>query len=66
MNNFITQYKQYFAYLDGSLIDSNGFKTTYGITADTKREANRLLAKAKRHYLGTYKVDASRFRVVLR
>ena len=66
MSNFSTQYKQYFAYLDNSLIDSKGFKTTYGITADTKREATRLLAKAKRHYLGTYKIDASRFRVILR
>lgn len=57
---------EYFAYLDNSLIDNKGFKTSYGVTAYTKREANRLLSKAKKHYLGTYKIDSRRFRITKR
>ena len=57
---------EYFAYLDNSLIDSNGFKTAYGVTAYTKRDAKRLLSKAKLHYVGTYSVDSNRYHIAAR
>ena len=44
--------KEYFAYLDGCLIDSNGYKTSHGVTAYTKIEAVKALTKAKRYYKG--------------
>lgn len=48
--------KEYFAVLKGKRIDCNGFFTNYGVTANTKKEAARILAKAKKYYFGTYKV----------
>ena len=48
---------EYIAYLDGSRIDNKGFKTSYGVTAYTLKEAKRLLAKAKMFYHGTYRVE---------
>lgn len=52
---------EYIAVLDGSRIDSNGFKTSYGVTAYTQAEAVKLLTKAKRYYCGTTRIDRSRF-----
>ena len=54
---------EYFAYLDNCLIDNNGFKSSYGVTAYTKRDAQRVLSKAKLYYTGSYKLDSSRFRI---
>ena len=47
--------KEYIAYLDNSRIDSKGFKTSHGVTANTKAEAIRLLSKAKMFYHGRYR-----------
>ena len=47
--------KEYIAYLDGEKIDSKGFKTSHGITANTKAEAIKLLSKAKMYYCGRYR-----------
>lgn len=44
--------KEYFAYLDGDLIDRNGFKTSHGVTAYTQKDAVKALTKAKRYYKG--------------
>lgn len=53
MNNRTTEY---YAYLNGSRIDSNGYKGQ-GVTAYTKKDAERILAKAKKYYHGTYRVS---------
>ena len=47
--------KEYICYLDGSRIDSKGFKTSHGITANTKAEAIKLLSKAKMYYHKRYR-----------
>lgn len=47
--------KEYIAYLDGSRIDNNGFKSNYGVTANTIKDAEKLLTKAKLHYNGSTK-----------
>lgn len=48
---------EYFAYLGGRLINSDGFYCQYGVTAYTKKDAMRILAKAKRYYYGTYRIE---------
>lgn len=50
--------KEYFVYLNGKLINSDGFYSSYGVTAYTKKDALRILAKAKMYYFGTYRVES--------
>jgi hypothetical protein len=47
------QTKEYIAYLDGSRIDSNGYKSGQQVvTANTKEMATNLARKAKKYYGG--------------
>ena len=48
---------EYFAYLGGRLINSDGFYCQYGVTAYTMKDAKRILAKAKLYYFGTYRTE---------
>jgi len=57
---------EYFSYLDNCLIDHNGFKAAYGVTAYTKRDAQRILSKAKLYYTGSYKLDSIRFHITVK
>ena len=47
--------KEYVAYLDGSRVDSRGFKTSRGVTSNTLKGAKKALAKAKMFYHKTYR-----------
>jgi hypothetical protein len=50
--------KEWIAILNGTRIDSNGFYCGAAcVTAYNKKEAIRLLSKAKMHYFGTYKIN---------
>ena len=49
--------KEWIAILNGTRINSDGFYGGYAcVTAYTKKEAIRLLSKAKMYYFGTYKI----------
>jgi hypothetical protein len=50
--------KEWIAILNGTRINSDGFYGGYAcVTAYTKKEAIRLLSKAKMYYFGTYKIS---------
>ncbi len=50
--------KEWIAILNGKRIDSNGFYCSAPcVTAYTKKEAQRLLSKAKKYYFNSYKLD---------
>jgi len=49
--------REYFAYLGGIPIGSDGYYCRYGVTAYTLKDAKRILAKAKMYYFGTYRVE---------
>jgi len=50
--------KEWIAVLNGTRIDSNGFYCGAAcVTAYNKKEAIRLLSKAKMHYFGSYSIS---------
>ena len=50
--------KEWIAILNGKRIDCNGFYCSHScVTAYTKKEAQRLLSKAKKYYFNSYKLD---------
>jgi hypothetical protein len=50
--------KEWIATLNGTRIDSNGFYCGAAcVTAYNKKEAIRLLSKAKMHYFGSYSIN---------
>jgi hypothetical protein len=50
--------KEWIAILNGTRIDSNGFYCSAAcVTAYNKKEAIRLLSKAKMHYFGSYSIS---------
>ena len=61
LKNNMRNSKEWIAVLDGKRIDSNGFYCSEFfrrtcVTSYNKKEAIRLLSKAKMHYFGTYKI----------
>ena len=58
IKNNMRNSKEWIAVLDGTRIDSNGFYCGAAcVTSYNKKEAIRLLSKAKMHYFGTYKIS---------
>jgi hypothetical protein len=61
LKNNMRNSKEWIAVLNGTRIDSNGFYCSEFfrrtcVTSYNKKEAVRLLSKAKMHYFGTYKI----------
>ena len=58
LKNNMRNSKEWIAVLNGTRIDSNGFYCGAAcVTSYNKKEAIRLLSKAKMHYFGTYKIS---------
>ncbi len=50
--------KEWIAILNGKRIDCNGFYSCHSsVTAYTKKDAQRLLSKAKKYYYNSYKLE---------
>lgn len=52
------RFNEWIVVLNGSRVDCNGFYCGYScVTAYSKKEALRILAKAKMYYFGSYRVN---------
>lgn len=53
------RFNEWIVVLNGTKIDCNGFYCGYScVTAYTKKEALRILAKAKKYYFNSYRLSA--------
>jgi hypothetical protein len=53
------KFNEWIVVLNGSRVDCNGFYCSYScVTAYSKKEALRILAKAKLYYFGSYRLNA--------
>jgi hypothetical protein len=53
------KFNEWIVVLNGTKIDCNGFYCGYScVTAYSKKEALRILAKAKKYYFGSYKLNS--------